>query len=246
MPAPSAAPSNANGTGPASVAPIPLRDAVLALAGSWFLGSILSSIVAQSSGHTKIADTPAGWILLAQLALWAPMVAAAWYVGSRHGTGNLVRDYSYRVRPIDLAGIPLGAAVQLGVLPLLYWPLGHAWPDTFGRSHLEKPARDLWNNAHGLGVLAIVFVAVVGAPLVEELMYRGLLQGAFVRCTDRITGLLIVGVWFAAIHFQPVQMPGLLLIGLVLGVVALRTGRLGMAVLTHMAFNATGLVLVAR
>ena len=42
------------------------------------------------------------------------------------------------------------------------------------------------------------------------------------------------------------QLPGLLLIGLVLGMATVRTGRLGMAVLTHMAFNATGLVLVAR
>ncbi len=41
-------------------------------------------------------------------------------------------------------------------------------------------------------------------------------------------------------------MPGLFVIGIVLGVAAVRTGRLGMAVLIHMAFNATGLVLVAR
>jgi membrane protease YdiL (CAAX protease family) len=129
---------------------------------------------------------------------------------------------------------------------LLYWPLGHAWPDTFGRAHLEKPARDLWSGAHGIGVVAIVVVAAVGAPLVEELMYRGMLQGAFVRCTGGVSGVLIVGLWFATIHFQPAQLPGLLLVGVVLGVATVRTGRLGMAVLIHMAFNATGLVLVAR
>lgn len=239
MPRPSASPD-------AAAAPIPIRDAVVAWAGSWLLGSVLSAAVAQSSGHTTLAETPAGWVLLAQLALWAPMVGAAWYVGSRHGTGSLVRDYAYRFRPLDLVGVPIGVVTQLAVLPLVYWPLGHAWPDTFGRSHLEKPARDLWNTGHGIGVLAIVFVAVIGAPLVEELMYRGLLQGAFVRCTDRVTGLLLVAVWFAAIHFQPAQMPGLFVIGLVLGIAAVRTGRLGMAVLIHLAFNATGLVLVAR
>lgn len=242
MPAPSAASTQT----PGNAAPIPIRDAIIAWAASWLLGTILSSIVVQSSGHTKIADTPAGWVLAAQLALWTPMVGAAWYVGSRHGTGSLVRDYSYRFQPLDLVGIPIGVTTQLGLLPLLYWPLGHAWPDTFGRAHLEKPARDLWSGAHGVGVVAIVIVAAVGAPLVEELMYRGLLQGAFVRCTGRVTGVLVVGVWFATIHFQPVQLPGLLLIGLVLGMATVRTGRLGMAVLTHMAFNATGLVLVAR
>jgi len=230
---------------PVSTAPIPIRDAVLAWIAGWFGGSLLSTVVFQASGAKSIAETPAGWILAAQLALWLPMVAATWYVGSRHGRGDLRRDYALTVRPIDLVGIPLGAAVQLLVLPLVYWPLGHAWPDTFGRSHLEKPARDLWNAGHGVGVAIIVLVVVVGAPLVEELVYRGLLHGTFTRCSGRVTGTLLVAVWFATIHFQPVQFPGLLVIGLVLGIGASRTGRLGLPILTHLAFNATGLVMVA-
>jgi membrane protease YdiL (CAAX protease family) len=38
----------------------------------------------------------------------------------------------------------------------------------------------------------------------------------------------------------------LFVFGLILGVCALRTRRLGMSILAHMAFNATGLLLVAR
>ena len=56
--------------------------------------------------------------------------------------------------------------------------------------------------------------------------------------------MVIVAAWFAIIHFRPVEYPGLFVFGLVLGTCALRTRRLGMGVLTHMAFNATGLVLV--
>jgi membrane protease YdiL (CAAX protease family) len=60
-----------------------------------------------------------------------------------------------------------------------------------------------------------------------------------------VVGVVLVAAWFAVIHFRPVEYPGLFVFGLVLGVCALRTRRLGMSVLTHMAFNATGLVLVA-
>ncbi len=230
---------------PNHTAPVPIRDAVLAWIAGWFGGSLLSTVVFQASGADSLANTPAGWILAAQVALWVPMVAATWYVGSRHGSGDLRRDYAVRFRAVDLVGIPLGVAVQLAVLPLVYWPLGHAWPDTFGRSRLEKPARELWNAGHGVGVVFIVLVVVVGAPLVEELVYRGLLHGAFTRCTGRVVGTLLVAVWFAAIHFQPVQFPGLLVVGLVLGVATLQTGRLGLPILTHLAFNATGLAMVA-
>ena len=107
---------------PVSTAPIPIRDAVLAWIAGWFGGSLLSTVVFQASGAKSIAETPAGWILAAQVALWLPMVAATWYVGSRHGRGDLRRDYALTFRPIDLVGIPLGAAVQLLALPLVYWP----------------------------------------------------------------------------------------------------------------------------
>ena len=90
-----------------------------------------------------------------------------------------------------------------------------------------------------------VLVVVIGAPIVEELMYRGLLQGAFTRRLNDVVAVVLVAAWFALIHFRPIEYPGLFLFGLVLGTCALRTRRLGMSVLAHMAFNATGLILVA-
>jgi membrane protease YdiL (CAAX protease family) len=42
-----------------------------------------------------------------------------------------------------------------------------------------------------------------------------------------------------------VETPGLFVVGLVLGTCAMLSRRLGLSVVAHMAFNATGLVLVA-
>ena len=88
-------------------------------------------------------------------------------------------------------------------------------------------------------------IVVIGAPVVEELMYRGLLQGAAVRRLNDGVAVVAVAAFFAFIHFRWVEFPGLFVFGLVLGVCALQTRRLGMSMVTHMAFNATGLLLVA-
>jgi membrane protease YdiL (CAAX protease family) len=49
-------------------------------------------------------------------------------------------------------------------------------------------------------------------------------------------------VIFGVFHFQLQQAPALIAFGLVLGVLAHRSGRLGSSIVTHMAFNATTVV----
>ena len=57
--------------------------------------------------------------------------------------------------------------------------------------------------------------------------------------------LVVAAVWFALIHFVPVEYPGLFAIALVLGFSYHFSNRIGLPIVTHMAFNATGLLLVA-
>jgi len=81
-------------------------------------------------------------------------------------------------------------------------------------------------------VLAVL--VCVGSPIVEELFFRGLLLrsllGSFEQlgrgsaCSlDRVTALV-----FALVHFEALQFLGLAGFGVVLGVLAWRTGRLGL------------------
>lgn len=226
-------------------AQVPLPTAALGWAGAWLLGNVLAAAVFAASGHETVAEAGPGWLALSSLGLWIPLVAMVVGLGRKFGRDHLVADYGVSFRPVDLVGIPAGVLAQLVVLPLVYLPLQHFWPGTFSDDRLEERARDLWDNAHGAGLALLVVVVVVGAPLVEELVYRGLLQGALTRRLDDVVGLVAAALWFAAIHFQPVEFPGLFMIGLVLGVCMWRTGRLGMPILAHVAFNATGLALAA-
>lgn len=212
---------------------------------TWLFGNLIGGAVLAAVGHSGGGSQPVWVNVIGAASLWVPMIVGLWFVSRRDGTGSFAVDFGLRVAPIDLLGIPIGMLSQLVLLRLAYWPLERWWPSTFGREQVERTARELSNTARGGWLAVLVVVVVVGAPLLEELMYRGLLQGAFTRRFNDGLAVVVVAAWFALIHFQAVEYPGLFLFGLVLGICALRTRRLGMGILAHMAFNATGLVLVA-
>ena len=214
-----------------------VRHVCLLWFGAWSIGQVVATAIAAASGHTSHADDGPGWRAAVAVAGWVPLLAALY--SARH-------SWQFRVRPIDIVGVPIGVATQLVLVPLVYWPLRAIWPTTFSEDALQQRAKDLYDHAHGAGLVLLVAIVVIGAPLVEEMVYRGLLQGAFTRRFGNASGLVIVALWFAVIHFQPVETPGLFVVGLVLGGCAVATRRLGLGVVAHMAFNATGLVLVAR
>ena len=231
--------STGNGAG------ITIRDAAVTWAGAWLAGSLLASAVFGASGADTTAEAGPGWLAVGALAQWVPTVLAIWYLGKRYGSGGLSTDQGLSFRLLDLVGVPIGVLTQLVVVRLVYLPLEAVWPGTFTMDRIEERARTTYNSAHGGGIVLLVLIVVVGAPFVEELTYRGLLQGAFTRRLNDSLGVIVVAIWFAVIHFQPIEIPGLFVVGIVLGLCAVRTGRLGMSVAAHMAFNATGLVLVA-
>jgi len=220
--------------------------AAAAWAISWFVGNLLGSLVVGLFRPADSSVTAPVWVTaLGAMALWSPILVGIREVSRRYGTGSVRSDMRLSFRPIDLVGVPIGVLTQLVLLRLVYWPLEALWPGTFSSPQLEKSARNLYDSADGLWLLVLILMVVVGAPLVEELLYRGLLQGAFVRRIDDVLAVVLVAAWFAIIHFRPVEYPGLFVIGLVLGVCALVTRRLGMSVVAHCAFNATGLIWVA-
>ena len=151
--------------------------------------------------------------------------------------------YQARFKPVDILGIPIGVLTQLVIVPLIYLPLEKIWESTFTDDKLSARAKDLVDRASGGSMVLLVLILCVGAPIVEELVYRGLLQGSFAARFNQVPAWLAASAIFALIHFEPVEYPGLFAIGLVLGFCAMSTGRLGMAIACHVGFNVTGLLL---
>jgi membrane protease YdiL (CAAX protease family) len=212
----------------------------IALAG-WLAALVFSNIgaliilAAVDYSGTDYNDLPLWLIAVLQLPLWVGLVGTVVIVSRRFGTGSLRKDYGFRFRTSDVVGLPIGVVVQLVFIPLLYRALS-IFVDT---SSVSDPAERLTDRAQGIGVALLVVLVVVGAPIIEELFFRGLLLRSIqARWTDTLA-LLASAILFGLAHFELLQLPALVLFGLVAGYCAQRTGRLGMSIWAHVGFNAT-------
>ena len=226
--------------------PAGAREVLTYWLGAFVLANIASIAVVSALGSQyESGDNLPTWLIaLSAIAMWAMWVALT----GRYLRVSLRRIWStvkapFRLRDV-VVGIPLGVASQLILVNAVTWPLSKLFPDSFSFDEVSKRASDLADNAKGFWIFVLIFVVVIGAPIIEEMVYRGVLQPGLVATWGSRAGLWFTAILFAAIHFQPIEFPGLLAFALVLGWARLSTDRLGLSVVTHMAFNATGLLLV--
>jgi membrane protease YdiL (CAAX protease family) len=171
--------------------------------------------------------------------LWASLLVSTIVISNRWGTGSLRDDYGLRFRTFDLLGIPIGIATQLVIIPAVYWIL------RISTDEVSQPARRLTDRAgSNAEVVVLVLMVVVGAPIIEELFFRGLLMRSIQARWNDTLALVVSSLFFALVHFQVVQFVGLFLFGLIAGTCAQRTGRLGMSILAHAAFNGTAVLML--
>jgi membrane protease YdiL (CAAX protease family) len=227
-------------------APSPTREPAWGIPDAvvgWFVVYLLSSIWAVAvlaiTGHVgdDLDDVPLGVVALAQLGLALGFFLVPWFVTRVKGNG-VVADLGLRVRGADVwRGGLLGIVGQLALIPLLYWPLLELLDKDV--DDLEGPAQTLTDRANGpVDVLLLVLIVGVLAPVFEELFYRGLVQRSLLkRGLAPVVAVGITSLWFAATHFQLLQLPGLFLAGVLFGTLAYRSGRLGPAIAAHVTFN---------
>jgi membrane protease YdiL (CAAX protease family) len=185
-------------------------------------------------------------IPLLQVALWTGLLGVPLWATYRKGNGPVI-DFGLAVRwwPDLPAGVAAGLATQLLLVPVLYAPFLRFLDDA---DEVGRPARELADKADGSpgGVVLLVLVVVIGAPIVEEIFFRGLLLRSIERRAGTWWAVALSSLVFGVFHFQPLQFPALVVAGLVFALLTVWTKRLGAAICAHMAFNGvTVAVLVA-
>lgn len=203
-----------------------------------------SFVVAAGHGTTAVEAMPMWVVALAVTGLWIPYLALVIYGSRTHGSGRLVTDLVLRPRRRDWWGVPIGVASQLVLVPAVTWIASQIAPEVFDFDEMETRARGMVDNAGGAWVVLLFAVVALGAPIVEEAVYRGLLQGSLRRAMKPSMALVLVAVLFAAIHFSVIEFPGLLAFALVLGICFERSEGLAMPVIAHVSFNASALILL--
>jgi uncharacterized protein len=203
----------------------------------WFIaqvGAFITASLVLSATGDEFDDLSIGAIAIAQTGLWAGLFGVPWFVSRFKGNG-MARDFGLKVRLGDVLYMGVGVAAQY-VLILVYLPI--FWLTDIDTDDLERPAREMTDRASGgWGVLLLVLVVGIGAPIFEEIFYRGLVQRSFQNRFGPWPAVVVTALIFGLVHFQPLQFPSLALFGAVLSVLALRTGRLGPAIFAHMGFN---------
>jgi hypothetical protein len=132
-----------------------------------------------------------------------------------------------------VSGLALGGATGLA---------GFGWVRLLHAVGVELPGD---TNPTTAGALAIALVAIVVAPPVEELFFRGWLQSAMrgdLAPTRAWLAPLLGAFAFAAVH-PALSFPPVLLLGLAAGLLYARTGSIAPGIVAHVAHNSLVLVL---
>ena len=143
------------------------------------------------------------------------------------------------------AAMLAGLACCLASLPVVY-AVGAGWNLflEFLRSRgfpVELPMQEavlLFQEAsHPLVLAGLLVLAVVVAPVVEELVFRAGVYRFLKGRTSRVLALLISGLLFGIIHGNLQSLPGLVAVGVCLGLAYEISGNLRVPIFFHAFFN---------
>ncbi|MGI8775939.1 MAG: CPBP family intramembrane glutamic endopeptidase [Acidimicrobiales bacterium] len=215
----------------------------LAYSGAGLVVAILLSSLAAGAWLAATGETTLslGGLAVSQVGLWVGLAGVAVLASRVQGTGRLAADFGFFMRPLDtVVGLAVGVVAQLGLVNLIALLLS----PLVGHPDVSQEATDLVRKAHGTGLVGLTVFVIVGAPIVEELFFRGLLLGSLRRRVPDAVAITLSALLFGLAHFQDATAGGLLLVvslfafGVVLALMAVRSGRLGPAMWAHATFNA--------
>ena len=206
----------------------------------WLLGqvSVILALVAIGliDQNINLDDPSLEITAIMQAALWVGTLGIPLWL--YYTKGISWKQFGWGFKKSDVfQGLLIGLGTQIAG-GLLYLPLLVIFDDI----DVSEPARELVDKATGFGVFLLFLVVVVGAPVVEEIFFRGLTLKAFEKKMGSRSAAIVSSLFFAIAHLQLVQFPALLLFGLVAVYLVRKHDRLGRAVWAHVGFNATTVI----
>lgn len=137
-------------------------------------------------------------------------------------------------------------AAGLG-LPLAFTLLGSAWLaliSALGAVPQEQRLLEQISAAPGGLALAAGAYAVIGAPIAEELLFRGAMFAYVAERRGGVVASFVTGALFGLLHIaDPVAVPPLMLMGIVLGELRRRGASLWPCVAAHALNNVLAVLL---
>jgi membrane protease YdiL (CAAX protease family) len=177
---------------------------------------------------------------------YGPSVWWCLHAARRWGSGDVRTDLGLRLRWPDLGWGPLiwltAVIAQMVVATLI--------------TVFDIP---FTSNTEGIGeleldrtyVVALLVTAVVAAPIVEEMIFRGLMLRGLLSRMSAWLAVGVQGLLFGSVHVDPARGMGnlglvlvLSAVGIVLGGAAYLLRRIGPTIIAHAILNAVVLIIV--
>lgn len=206
------------------IAVVTLLAILIVLGGGYVVG-----IVAGSSESSVVHRSMPLLVAVLEAALFLPI----WVVLRRHGLGW--QDVGFRP-PTE--GWPAALQVTLSglffsYLAIVTWGLILL---PFGVRPQENIFPRLFGTERSVFVLVLLAGAVV-APLAEETLFRGFLFAGLLRHVGERLAYGVSALCFAVVHFAPLALPPLFVLGVVLAWLYQRTRSIWPSVVLHAAVN---------
>lgn len=235
---------------PAEAPPAGLALPLIALMlGCMVLGALASLIAAGALGLDPKAGLSVREMgLLTLIAMPVSLAAALSALRLASGMDRLPR---FR---LNFRGFGLGLLLAIAVFPVtaaasnvmivILSALGSAPPDAIAHDTLDAirdPSGGVWR-------WVLVAGAVLVTPVVEEILFRGLLQSALAAALPwRWGAVLGASALFTLAHtaggVEAHSLPAIAVLGLSMGIAYERTGRIAVPIAMHLAFNGANVAL---
>ncbi len=213
------------------------------------IGVLSASLIL--SKYVLDAAVGLGWPVAAYVVMLAaigygPSLWWCRYSSRRWGTGDLGLDIGLAPRPSDLGWGPviwLGAiAAQIVVGAIV---VGLGLPLVGNTEGIEEISADRTY------VVSLVITAVIAAPIVEEMVFRGVVMRGLLSRMPIAAVVVVQGLLFGLAHLDPVRGVGnigLVLVlsgvGIAFGIAVVLLRRIGPSIVAHALFNGAVLLIV--
>jgi membrane protease YdiL (CAAX protease family) len=197
-----------------------------------FLGSLLITSLLLTSSEYDYTFTIKLGMLVGELLLPVPILI--WTVKNRSGLLKTVRMNSVSRKTISSA-ILVGAGITIiaDELDRISGSLFSIPDDFFVELKTLMSITDITSFVYVTGLVVII------APLIEEMVFRGFFQRILeYHFKNTRIAILISALTFAVFHFNPWWALQILLIGIILGYVAWKTGSIVASFILHAINNA--------
>lgn len=170
------------------------------------------------------------------------------------GVGSTVFIFYYAYRR---AGVPLKELFPAKsfnfLLPVLilffFWSVQNLIGEVnFALNKILPPPAWFWELFNKIfesdyGVYGAILKVVIMAPIIEELIFRGVIMHGLMRNNTKFTAVFVSALLFALFHLNPWQFPATFVLGILLGIIMVRTRNIFLCILGHAINN--GLVLIS-